>query len=81
VCLETYLLALGVRAVVALRAGTLYPDGVVELRVAEALAAGRWADALETRFHPLLGALTALLTTLTGARSGALRTRRSSPRR
>ena len=55
------------RAAVALRAAALYPDGVVELRVAEALLAGRWGEALDTRFHPLLGLLTALAHSLSGA--------------
>ncbi|MBX3465390.1 MAG: hypothetical protein KF878_00650 [Planctomycetes bacterium] len=60
-CLRLYAAALALRALAAARADSLYPDGAVELEVARALAEGRWADALDARFHPLLGALTAPL--------------------
>ncbi|MGE0711710.1 MAG: hypothetical protein AB7N76_26695 [Planctomycetota bacterium] len=70
----SYALALLVRAAVASRTSALYPDGVVELRVAEALLAGRWGQALDTRFHPLLGGLTALVSGLSGLSTEAAAT-------
>lgn len=59
VCLRAYAAALVLRAIAAARAGSLLPDGAVELETARALADGRWADALDTRFHPLFAALVA----------------------
>lgn len=61
-----YLLALGIRAWVSHRTYSIYPDGIVDLEIAEALAKGDWHTALELRFHPLFGALVALVVTLSG---------------
>jgi len=61
-----YGLALVLRAWVSHRTYSLYPDGVVDLEIAEALAEGDWRAALELRFHPLFGALTALLVKASG---------------
>ena len=61
-----YLFALGLRAWVNHRTASIYPDGVVDLEIGEALLAGDWRGALELRFHPLFGALCACVVALTG---------------
>lgn len=61
-----YLLALALRAWVSHRTYSIYPDGVVDLEIAEALGRGDWREALELRFHPLFGALVALLVKVSG---------------
>jgi hypothetical protein len=61
-----YLLALALRAWVSHRTYSIYPDGVVDLEIAEALGRGDWRAALELRFHPLFGSLIALLVKVTG---------------
>jgi hypothetical protein len=59
--------AVVVRGVVSQRAGSLYPDGAVELELAQALLDRRWEQALELRFPPLFACLTAALAWLSGA--------------
>jgi hypothetical protein len=64
VCALAWVAALVLRALAGARAGSLYPDGAVELDLARALAEGRLHDALSTRFHPLFGLLVAPLVAL-----------------
>jgi len=61
-----YALAFGLRAWVSLHTFSIYPDGVVDLEIAEALGRGDWRAALELRFHPLFGSLIALLVKISG---------------
>ncbi|MBL4846234.1 MAG: hypothetical protein JKY65_11955 [Planctomycetes bacterium] len=61
-----YVLALLFRALISYRTASIYPDGIVDLRIAEALVVGDWHGAIELRFHPLFGALCALLVKATG---------------
>lgn len=61
-----YLFALALRAWVVHRTYSIYPDGVVDLEIAEALGRGDWRGALELRFHPLFGSLTALVVKVCG---------------
>lgn len=60
-CARAYAAAVLLRALAAGRAASLVPDGAVELQTARALADGRWADALDTHFHPLFALLVAPL--------------------
>ena len=64
--LGLYLLALALRAWVSHRTASIYPDGVVDLEIGQALLDGDWHAALELRFHPLFGALCAALVALSG---------------
>jgi hypothetical protein len=64
--LVAYGLAVVVRAIVAVRTGSLYPDGVVDLELASLAGAGRWREVMDLRWHPGFGLLVAL-----GAKTGA----------